>query len=80
MNPNTVGSSTRSTRMSTVSPLLNVISASPPGRRSIVALSPNQADSPSGVVIAAHTFAGGWASSMLRSIRSGNAITHLRLV
>src|SRR5262245_20971120 len=46
--------------------------ADPPGRRSIVALWPNQLARPSAVVSAAQTFAGGWASSSVRSIRSGN--------
>ena len=52
MNPNTVGSSTRSTRMSAVKPSVHFIQAVPPGRRSIPASLPNQAASPSGVVSA----------------------------
>src|SRR5215469_2787818 len=43
----------------------------PPGRRSISAVSPNQEPSPSAVVSAAHTFSCGWASSTVRSMRSG---------
>src|SRR5437016_2822532 len=41
---------TRSTRISTVMPPAKVIDAAPPGRRSIVARSPNQALNPSAVV------------------------------
>ena len=59
MNPNTLGSSTRSTRISTVNPPVHVIRADPPGRKSITASSPNQAPSPSAVVSAAHTSSGG---------------------
>ena len=71
VNPNTVGSSTRSTRMSAVWPSVHVIRAEPPGRRSMVASLPNQAARPSAVVSAAHTFSGGAASSTVRSMRSG---------
>jgi hypothetical protein len=35
--------------------------------------------SPSAVVRACHTFVGGDATSMLRSIRSGNPMTHLQV-
>ena len=59
VKPNTVGSSTRSTRMFAVWPLSHFIQAEPPGRRSILASWPNQALSPSAVVRAAHTVAGG---------------------
>jgi hypothetical protein len=59
VNPNTVGSSTRSTRISTVGPSFHLIRADPPGRRSIVASLPNQLPRPSAVVSAAHTLAGG---------------------
>ena len=59
VNPNTLGSSTRSTRMSAVCPPAHVIRADPPGRRSIVASLPNQALRPSAVVSAAHTLLGG---------------------
>ena len=59
VKPNTVGSSTRSTRMSALWPPSHFIQAEPPGRRSIAALLPNQAASPSAVVSAAHTVAGG---------------------
>src|SRR6266508_3907764 len=56
VKPNTVGSSTRSIRMSAWSPLAHLIWADPPGRRSIVApLSPNQVPRPSAVVSAAQT-------------------------
>src|SRR3954451_18782257 len=48
--------------------------AAPPGRRSIVARSPNQAPRPSAVVSAAHTLAGGRAISTVRLMRSGNAM------
>ncbi len=76
VKPNTVGSSTRSTRIRTVNPsLAHVIRAAPPGRRSIVASSPNQALSPSAVVSAAHTRCGGAASSTVRSMRSGKPTT-----
>ena len=74
VKPKTVGSSTRSTRMSAVWPLSHFIDAEPPGRRSIAACWPNQALSPSAVVSAAHTLAGGCAISTVRSMRSGNAI------
>ena len=59
VKPNTVGSSTRSTRMSAVCPPVHVIQADPPGRRSIAASLPNQVPRPSAVVSAAHTLAGG---------------------
>ena len=59
VNPNTDGSSTRSTRISAVNPPVQLIRADPPGRRSIVASLPNQAPRPSAVVSAAHTFSGG---------------------
>src|SRR5437870_4352223 len=75
VNPNTAGSSTRSTRMSAVWPPVHLIRAGPPGRRSIVASLPNQAPSPSAVVSAAHTLAGGWATSTVRSMRSGKPMT-----
>ena len=78
VNPNTLGSSTRSTRRSAVNPPVHVIRAEPPGRRSMVAVLPNQAPSPSAVVSAAHTLAGGCATSTVRSMRSGNAMTRLR--
>jgi hypothetical protein len=72
VNPNTVGSSTRSTRISAVNPSsFHLIRTAPPGRRSIVASLPNQALSPSAVVSAAHTLVGGWATSAVRSMRSG---------
>ena len=45
------------------------------GRRSIVASFPNQLDRPSAVVSADQTFAGGWAISTTRSMRSGNHMT-----
>ncbi len=71
MKPNTVGSSTRSTRMSTVYLPAHFIQAAPPGSSSIAASSPNQAPSPSAVVSAAHTRSGRAASSTVRSMRSG---------
>src|ERR1700729_1781642 len=61
--------------MSAVWPLAHVIWADPPGRRSIVAVLPNQLPRPSAVVSAAHTLAGGCAISTTRSMRSGNAMT-----
>src|SRR6266516_4787156 len=61
--------------MSTENPPVHRIRATPPGRRSIVASSPNQAPRPSAVVSAAHTALGGCASSTVRSMRSGNPIT-----
>src|SRR6185437_14971946 len=73
VNPNTAGSSTRSTRRSTLSPLSQVSRPAPPGRRSIVAWSPNQAARPAAVVSAAHTWPGGAATCTVRSMRSGNA-------
>src|SRR5215831_17133925 len=79
VNPNTEGSSTRSTRIWAVCPLAHLIDADPPGRRSIAASLPNQAPRPSAVVSAAHTAAGGCASSTVRSIRSGNAMTASRM-
>ena len=75
VKPKTVGSSTRSMRMDALSPLVHVIWAAPPGRRSIVAALPNQVPRPSAVVSAAHTLAGGCAISTVRSIRSGNPMT-----
>ena len=72
---NTVGSSTRSTRMSAMWPESHFMLADPPGRRSIAACWPNQPARPSAVVSAAHTLAGGWASSTVRSMRSGKPIT-----
>ncbi len=80
VKPNTLGSSTRSTRMSALWPPSQVICAAPPGRRSIVAWFPNQAPSPSAVVIAVHTAAGGWAISTVLSMRSGNPMTSSLLV
>ena len=74
VKPNTLGSSTRSTRMSAVCPLSHFIHAEPPGRRSIAACWPNHALSPSAVVSAAQTAAGGCAISTVRSMRSGNDI------
>src|SRR5436190_6386618 len=66
--------------MSWWNPLSKSSSAGPPGRRSIDApLLPNQAASPLAVVSAAHTLAGGCASSTVRSIRSGNAIVTVLL-
>jgi hypothetical protein len=59
VKPNAVGSSTRSTRMSAVSPLSHFMLAWPPGLRSMLACWPNQALSPSAVVSAAQTLAGG---------------------
>ena len=61
--------------MSALSPLVHVIWADPPGRRSIVAWLPNQVPRPSAVVSAAQTLAGGWAISTVRSMRSGNPMT-----
>src|SRR5215469_9273327 len=79
VNANTLGSSTRSTRMLAVNPSpVHRIQAAPPGRRSIAASLPNQPARPSAVVSAAHTFSGGWASSTVRSIRSGNAMAASR--
>src|SRR4051812_15471007 len=75
VKPKTDGSSTRSMRMVALSPLVHVISAAPPGRRSIVAALPNQVPSPSAVVRAAHTLAGGCSRSTVRSIRSGKPMT-----
>jgi hypothetical protein len=75
VKPNTDGSSTRSIRMSAVGPSFHVMWADPPGRRSIVASLPNQVPSPSAVVRAAHTLAGGWAISTTRSMRSGNPMS-----
>ena len=75
VKPNTVGSSTRSTRMSAVWPWSHFMLADPPGRRSIVAWWPNQLARPSAVVSAAHTLAGGWAISTVRSMRSGKPMT-----
>src|SRR6476661_3430109 len=77
VKPKTVGGSTRSTRIDAFSPLVHVISAAPPGRRSIVAALPNHAPRPSAVVSAAHTRAGGAATSTVRSIRSGKPTTNL---
>ena len=48
-------------RIDAFSPLVHVIWAAPPGRRSIVAALPNHAPRPSAVVSAAHTLAGGCA-------------------
>jgi hypothetical protein len=59
VKPNAVSSSTRSTRISAVWPLSHLMDAEPPGRKSIFASLPNQALSPSAVVSAAHTLAGG---------------------
>jgi hypothetical protein len=66
-------------RRSALWPPSKVSWARPPTRRSTVALWPNHVPNPSAVVIASHTFAGGWATLMLRSIRSGKAMTHLHL-
>ena len=68
VNPKMVGSSTRSIRIDAFSPLVQVIVAAPPDRRSIVAAWPNQLARPSAVVSAAHTLAGGCAISTVRSI------------
>jgi hypothetical protein len=59
VNPNSLGSSTRSTRMSTVAPPAHLMRPAPPGGRSILTSSPNQAPRPSAVVSAAHTLSGG---------------------
>src|SRR6476646_26469 len=75
VKPKTVGSSTRSMRIDAFSPPVHVISASPPGRRSIVAALPNQVPRPSAVVNAAHTLAGGCPISTVRSTRSGDPMT-----
>ncbi len=75
VKPKTLGSSIRSTRISAVGPSDHFIHAVPPGRRSISASLPNHVPRPSAVVSAAHTFAGGCASSTVRSIRSGNAMS-----
>ena len=75
VKPKTVDSSTRSTRRSALSPLLQAIRAVPPGRRSIVAELPNQVPSPSAVVSAADTADGGRAITTVRSMRSGNPMT-----
>src|SRR5207249_933462 len=72
---NTAGSSTRSTRMSTVMPPAKVIVAVPPGRRSMVARSPNHALRPSAVVSACHTSRGACVRVKVRSMRSGNGTT-----
>ncbi len=46
-------------RICTVGPFSHRIRAAPPGRRSIVTSSPNQAPSPSAMVSAVHTVCGG---------------------
>src|SRR3954454_12221030 len=61
--------------MATADPSLHATRADPPGRRSIAASLPNQAASPSAVVSAAQTLSGGWATSTVRSTRSGKPIT-----
>src|ERR1700728_1128399 len=75
VNPKTDGSSTRSTRRVTASPPVHLSWPDPPGRRSIVASWPTHVPRPSAVVSAAHTLAGGCASSRVRSMRSGKPMT-----
>src|SRR5260370_132767 len=77
--PNAGGCSRRSMRRPALWPPSQDSGTRPPTRRSTVALWPNHVPNPSAVVIASHTFAGGWATLMLRSIRSGKPMTPLHL-
>src|SRR3954451_2797177 len=66
-------------RMSTVTPPAKVIVAVPPGRRSMLARSPNHAPRPSDVVSACHTSPGARVRVTVRSMRSGNDMTPPRV-